>query len=523
MRQVFIIFLSIFSIGLLQVKASGISYSENTQKIIKKGFVRYSDFGAKCDGETDDLEAIIATHDFANKHQLKVKADKKATYYIGGANKTAIVKTNTDFGKAKFIIDDRNVENRFAYVFLVASDQKSFKLKGISTLERNQKKVDVEVSQPCLVTVKNSNVKHYIRYGLNQDNGASQTDIFIIDKNGNVDMDAPIIWDFDEITEVTALPIDEESLTITGGYFTTIANQAECKYTYYSRGFGINRSNVVLDGITHHVTGEGDQGAPYRGFVNVDDCAYVTIKNTIFTGHKTYRTIGSAGRPVSMGTYDVSMGHSLNISFENCSQSNSIDDRTYWGLMGSNYCKNIILDNCTFSRFDAHKGVANATIRNSTLGHMGINAIGSGIFTVENSTVRGSSFINLRQDYGSTWEGEFHIRNCVFVPSGGRETSASLINGSYSGQHDFGYTCYMPERIIIENLHIDDSNHPSGYDGPAIFATFNKNRKDGTFVEKFPYVITKEVTLKNVTTESGKDLRLSNNPFMFQTVQVKTE
>ena len=108
---------------------------------------------------------------------------------------------------------------------------------------------------------------------------------------------------------------------------------------------------------------------------------------------------------------------------------------------------------------------------------MGINAICSGVLTVENTTIDGRTLINLRRDYGSTCQGEFIIRNCVFVPAGGRPTSASLISGSYSGQHDFGYTCYMPERITIEDLHIDDSNHPEDYQGPAIFANINPQKK----------------------------------------------
>src|SRR3546814_10876102 len=92
-------------------------------------------------------------------------------------------------------------------------------------------------------------------------------------------------------------------------------------------------------------------------------------------------------------------------------------------------------------------GVANATIRNSTLGHMGVNAIGSGTFLIENSTLNGRTLINLRSDYGSTWQGEFIIRNCVFVPSGGSKVNPILIGASNSGQHNFGYTTYMPERI----------------------------------------------------------------------------
>jgi hypothetical protein len=317
--------------------------------------------------------------------------------------------------------------------------------------------------------------------------------------------------------------MDEKVLILTGGHFTTIANKAESKYTYYSRNLAIRRSNVLIDGLEHHITGEGEQGAPYGGFINIRDCANVEIRNTLLTGHKTYRTIGSAGKPVSMGSYDISVNRAINISFVNCSQTNDIDDRTYWGIMGSNYCKNLLYDRCTFSRFDAHMGVANATIRNSTLGHMGINAIGTGVFMVENSTIRGRSIINLRPDYGSTWEGEFVIRNCLFVPSGGRSVSASLISGSYSGQHDFGYTCYMPEGITFENLHIDDSNHPDGYEGPAIFADFNPQMTDASYQEVYPYVITREVLLRNVTTTSGKEVRLSDNFFMFRAVSVSRE
>ena len=388
--------------------------------------------------------------------------------------------------------------------------------------EINSNKINVPLPGPSLVTVSDSTVRRYIRFGPNQNDGTPQTDIFIVDQDGNVDMDAPIIWDFGQITDLTALPIDQTRLTIKGGRFTTIANQAESKYTYYSRGIAIRRSNVLVEGLEHRITGEGEHGAPYMGFLKISECSNVRVLNSILTGHKTYRTIGSAGVPVSMGSYDISITRALNVSFEHCSQTNDINDRTYWGIMGSNFCKNLILDHCTFSRFDAHMGVANATIRNSTLGHMGINAIGSGTFLIENSTLNGRTLVNLRPDYGSTWQGKFVIRDCLFVPEDGRTTRAEIINGSYSGQHDFGYVCYMPEKIIIENLHIDDSNHPEDYKGPAIFADFNPLMTDASYEERFPYVKTEKVVLRNVTTASGKSLRISDNPFMFEEVKVAT-
>ncbi|WP_209329005.1 hypothetical protein [Lunatimonas salinarum] len=488
-----------------------------------KGWVGYGDLGAKGDGITDDFDVIVATHAFANQEGLAVKAEDDAVYYLSGKRRTAIIQTDTDFGKALFIIDDTRVEDRTAQVFLVNSTLRPYKLKGISSLKRNQSKIDVTLPTASLITVNDANVKRYIRFGPNQNNGAPQTDIFIVDKSGNVDMDAPIIWDFDQITDITALPMDEKTLTIRGGKFTTIANQAESKYTYYSRGIGIKRSNVLVDGLEHRVTGEGDHGAPYGGFINVSECAYVTVQNSLLTGHKIYQTIGAAGVSVSMGTYDISLGRALNVSFINCSQTNDINDTQFWGIIGSNYCKNLTLDRCVFSRFDAHMGVANATVKNSILGHQGINAIGSGTFTLENSTVYGRNLINLRSDYGSTWEGELIIKNTVFVPAAGRNVRASLISGSNSGQHDFGYTCFMPERIQIENLRIYDYNHPEDYQGPAIFGNFNPKMTDNSYVEKYPYILTKEVILKNVEIFSGQELRISDNPFMFRNVQITAE
>jgi hypothetical protein len=153
---------------------------------------------------------------------------------------------------------------------------------------------------------------------------------------------------------------------------------------------------------------------------------------------------------------------------------------------------------------------------------VGINAIGSGLLTVENCTIYGSNLINLRSDYGSTWQGEVVIRDIIFVPAGGKPVSASLIAGSNLGNHDFGYTTYLPERITIESLRIDDSRHPADYQGPTIFANFNPQMTDASYREAFPYIRTSKVTLKNVTTASGKPLRLSDNPFMFKDVQIET-
>ena len=489
----------------------------------RQGFIQYGDMGAIGDGVLDDMIYIVATHSLANSYGLDVKADNGAKYYIGGKQMTASIKTNTDFGNASFIIDDRELKNRQLSVFEVKSQLKPIVISAVKSLKKGQDKIDIKLKEDCLVTVSDANVRRYIRYGLNQNKGRAQTDIFILDKKGNVNISSPIIWDFVNISEISAIPIDKEKLYITGGRFVTIANQAPSKYTYYSRNIWIKRSNVTVTNLKHYIEGEGKQGAPYRGFISISDCSNVIVKDCILTGHKTYRTIGAAGKPVSMGSYDISVTRSINVSFINCRQTNDINDNQYWGLFASNYSKNISFDNCIFSRFDAHMGVFNATIRNSKLGYMGINAIGFGKFLLENSTVRGRSLINLRSDYGSTWEGTFTIRNCVFVPSKRKSTTVSLFSGSNSGLHDFGYTCYMPKKIVIDRLHIDDSNQNEDYKSIAIFSDFNPKMINTDFQEQYPYVKTEKVILNNISISSEKQLVVSENPFMFKEVIIKKD
>lgn len=512
------IFFTLFSFSVSSNSKDNKNDSLQADKVIY-----YSEFGAVGDGVTDDFDAIISAHAEANKSGLKVKADENTTYYIGGADKTAQIQTDTDWGNAKFVIDDRNVKNRTKHIFNISSKISPIKITTISPLAKNQKKIDLSLPSSSFIVVTDNTTKRYIRFGPNQNNGSDQTDVFVVDKKGNIDMDAPIIWNFNNITSMTAYPIDTQKLTVRGGNFTTIANQAESKYNYYSRGISVSRSNVVIDGLYHEITGELDHGAPYGGFLTISNCTEVTVQNCKLSGHKTYSTNGAANTEVSMGSYDISVGKSTNVTFKNCKQINDIYDTKRWGIFGSNYSKNITFDNVEFSRFDAHMGVANATIKNSILGHQGINIIGKGIFLIENTTVCSTNFINLRSDYGSTFEGEFIIRNCVYSPRNGQKSDAVLINGSNSGQHDFGYTCYMPKKIQIDGLVINDTNPIDNYFGPKIFATFNKDYSNANYVEKYPYIITEQVDIKNTTIKSGKTLLISSNPFMFRNVKIKVD
>ena len=475
----------------------------------------YEQFGAKGDGTTDDFPAIIATHAAANEKGLPVKATDGKTYYIGNTIGTAIVRTDVDFGTAKFIIDDSRIalEDREAYVFKVESALEPFTIEGVKSLKKNQTNIGVTLPGRCLIKVVNDNHMAYIRLGANQDNGTAQKEFFIADKDGNIDPLTSLIWDYDEVTEMTAYPIDEKPLIVKGGIFTTIANQSPSEYTYYGRGIHIERSNVRVENVTHLVEGELDHGAPYDGFMCFDRAADIVVSNCVYTAHKIYWTIGSAGVPITMGSYDISAHGCINVRWENCSQTTDINHKDYWGVFCSNFCKNLTMDYCSFSRFDAHLGVKNVSLTNCEFGHQGVRMVGCGTILVENCNIHYKSLIFLRDDYGSSWEGDLIVRNCkLIVPE--KSKTVYLLNGRNKGKHYFGYTCYLPKRIEVENLVIDDSKVTyEGYTGPTIFGSFHRNLEEK---DLYPYIAEGVVNLNNIKILSGKTLGLSSNPELFK-------
>ncbi len=472
-------------------------------------YVTYEQFGAVGDGEADDLAAIVATHEYANANGLKVFAKETATYYIGGADKTAVIMTDTDWSTAQFIIDDTDVERIGAWVFHVAPSKGAYSATGktAASLTMDATNIGTTLDGESLVVLTDSNVKRYIRKGANQNSGSNQSDVILVDAEGNISADTPLIWDFNAITGATVYPVDTQVLTIRGGRFTTIANEAPSEYTYYARGIQVRRSNTVIDGIYHNVTNEGKTGAPYSAFVSLSCCANVTVQNSTFTGHKKYATIGSAGTSVQMGTYDIGAATSVNAKFINCNQTNDITDGDYWGIAGTNYCKNLVYDGCAFSRFDAHQGVLNATVINSVLGHHGIKLIGSGTALIENTTVLSSAFVDLREDYGSTWNGDLIIRNCKFYPTG---LTMNIINASNTEDHDFGYTCYLPQRIEIDGLFVYR---------PGINYLFNKvndNHTKDDYNAQYPVVAPQEIIVKDFDCLIGGKLYVSQNKAIFK-------
>ena len=56
-----------------------------------ESFVTYRALGAAGDGKQNDMPAIVAAHAYANEHDLPVRGDEGAVYYIGEIAETAAI------------------------------------------------------------------------------------------------------------------------------------------------------------------------------------------------------------------------------------------------------------------------------------------------------------------------------------------------------------------------------------------------------------------------------------------------
>ncbi len=371
----------------------------------------------------------------------------------------------------------------------------------------------------------NTSHKVYRRRGYSSYMGQETHEVIVIDKNGNLDEATPIMFDYPSLSRIKVYKLDPSTaITVEGGVFTTKAcqkniieyNSETGRYQYIegtpalSRNLNVRRSFTTVKNVQHFVTdeltiaeqfGENDdivKGlAPYYGFFTADYAHDVTFDGCILTGRRAYArpgatlgTIGGTG-----GTYDLEVENSNLVKFVNCEQQNfwiTIDSnynitvatentagaipnmafitygsvhpttlQVFWGIGGSNFSKNLQYIGSTLTRFDAHAGLYNGLIKDSTV--TGIALTGNGTMRIENTTYYSpkatstyNSLISLRSDYGSTWAGDVIVKDVkMYVYTSGNDYSGVFIaNNEYINWY-YGYQVKFPN-ISIDNLDLYD-------------------------------------------------------------------
>ena len=553
---------------------------EREKEMSEKKYVSYEDFGAIGDGVADDFEAIEAAHIYANANGLEVKAKSDATYYVGEKLTREIpVKTNVDWNGANIIIND-NASNAYQYraVNLFAFRRESkLVLEGEALIAaigegRTIKKGDTSfpwllpvLNEDSLIRVTNSGHRDFVRFGCNENGGVERRDMFEVSKDGTLDPETDVAYEFDNITKIEIFPAHETPITVKNGNFASICCRTVKETDFlgrwhgYERGFLISRADVTLENITHRMIDEpeldttrdelaktyGNRGEsyPYEGFIVGRIANRLTLKNCRLTAHTTYyedkpATVSTGWQvppPVALGSYDMYFQYCNRVSLINVKHdcTTGIADNKYWGIMASNNCKNFLLDGCDMNRFDAHQGFWNTKIVNSTFGHS-INITGGGHLYMENVTkLTGYTFLSVRGDYGSSFEGDIVIKNCrheSLVPYNTTRTNETqtdkptysayliglcIVGGNYERFYnwDFGYGLYLPTKITLDGF-------TWGTNGKFYVYDEIKNEAfDGTY--KHSHNLTEKIVCRNMSaipeiTSSEKSTALKSIPIVLE-------
>ena len=578
--------------------------------------VYYSQFGAAGDGVTDDFDAIYDAHVFANAGGQKVMGDVGATYFIHYFNRSIPVKTDVDFNGATFYIDDRGSEIHAVRGYSLFSVNRDYPAVVLTEQQiandpdlanKSLKFGDTEIpwlakyiEATSLVVLKN-NHKDYIRHGGNINDGQLRQDTVIIEPDGKLHDDTPIIWDFEAgyqllnngrnlkmiytpaFTSITIYRVDDKPITIENGYF----NREACVvvadtgyknvYQAYTRGIAISRANTTIKNLHHKLvsepylptTGYGwnddmtaiSQSYPYGGFLIFGTTYNSRAIDCDLNAHTAYYEAKStSATPIAMGSYDLNITGSSNIYIEGLTNGVDHRDSQYWGIMHSNKSKNLNFKDCVMNRFDAHEGFWNASFIDSEFG-FAINVIGGGYLYIKNTTrCVGTNFISLRGDYGSTFNGTVELIDCTYQGlsnfRGGATdprfeqpiTGSTLcifgggFQGKYEGEYDaseagtfpylkwdFGYTCYHPQHVIIDNFNCLVANNnkvqvfrdvadacfvqPNDFISPSDYLNKTVINPDGStrpMTEKDVYYNQYQLT-QSLTFRNMKPLKVCNN------------
>ena len=385
-------------------------------------------------------------------------------------------------------------------------------IKGIQHGDEQTTKLDLGLGYAAMLTVIDANSRTYIRWGYVDTKGGEQQEVIIVDKDGNIDPTTPFLLDYEKITGIRVHKIEIDEITVQNATITELASRINLLggYHSYNHGILISRPNVVFnnvahiiegeilnnapvkvdkDGLSYDVTDEGfsysggkilKDGRPYDGddvkpftgpsfsFLQISNTHNVLVENCIFQGRVHYVE----------GTYDLGANTANQIVYKNCKQSNFFDTSpeftrygestfpnlsTCWGIMGSNYTKNVHYVDSELTRFDAHAGVLNASVTGGKIGL--VRLIGGGTFTLDGVEIyrphHGTQPIQLREDYGATFYGTLIMKNVTIkdgkYSSDGKYGELTGIIWAAVSPSYHGYVTHFPN-LIIDNIDIETTS-----------------------------------------------------------------
>lgn len=254
--------------------------------------ITYEDYDAAGDGVTDDYAAIKAAHDFANSLaadgyiNVVVRADEDATYYIGAHNGYAsgeqiVIKTNTDWRGATFIIDDGELSDGSRHLFEISGTQPPRSYNSASKGEAGEAiaAVNKQGLKAGADTVIDLGLGHPALLSMTLGIGAERAYLeVIVDGEGRLSPETPIDRDYTMIYDLTVRRLDDVRITVEDGSFVTVG-APEGADKPYRRGILISRSGVTVSEVSRSFapTEEDEATAEYSDFIEIKNALNTSI------------------------------------------------------------------------------------------------------------------------------------------------------------------------------------------------------------------------------------------------------
>lgn len=450
------------NVGAPRTGNEGIFYDANGDewKLKHDGEVFYTQFGIGL-GANDDLQKLKEIHDFANAEGAIVSSGKKLT--INASSNISIdVKTSTDFGGSKFVINDGASGSRI-FSIEPSADAEPFDVPQSIISELQPELVEGAWIFPalqkdkrlenCLIVVENS--ERLSRRGAGTADVLRQ-DSFIHFRNGNC-LGALLMDHTVGTLKVTARPL-ERSRTIFGNV-NVVQNFTDKKKTFtFSR---TQRNMTTYKDIFVENSGVISDEGSSSSVIQARYSAFLEVGN-VDGENMNAGTRGNSG-------YVLSIQHCVGYTFDRVSPNSG------WGVTNSNWVKNGIVTRSYLNRIDNHHGLGDLTIRDCRLIGKNIEfGYGRGVINIEDVVVAQETnpnnipddvpmalaIANLRAGWQLGYRGEINIRNATIEVKGDYPTTAARnwIGGVSFGRQnipgcDPTVDFYMPN-VNIDGLHL---------------------------------------------------------------------
>lgn len=450
------------------------------------------------------------------------------------------VRTSVDFRGATVIVDDTNVSAKVGapnseyynvHMFDIRPNEEHEKvriedrevLEAILAAGIHGKTTAINIpledwDGPVMIIPYNKDHRVFRRKGSGQHTGDPMKEVILLNADGSVNTQTPIMFHYTNLAYIDVYKIDyydlvtfENATMVTRvSQINNCVNGVHDSGQYIRRGINVARSYTTVKNIKHVIE---NQFTPreaikngryekmvfmYYGFFSAEYATNVTFKKCDIPARRCY---GSS-------SYNLRAMNANRVVFDECIQTNFwitvgpndelIPSSTYtpgavtsmssvtanglkyqmhWGVGGSNYCKNLEFRNSILSRFDAHAGLCNGAIKNSTINAIELTGVGK--FEMNNvewyTHASGEdAVVGLRTDYGTTWDGEIIMKNVKLYANS--EARLNLVSHRYQNWY-YGYTCAFPS-VTVDNLSVYDKNtHELVPDGFALnLTTFASSR-----------------------------------------------